>query len=162
MTEIFKSKFTDFAFEKSLILGVDPGFSGALAVIDPKVNSVVSVIDMPVTKPPKSSIVITELCDFVVKYAFKCSLCVIEEVGAMTGRESRQSMFRFGLATGIVHGVVASHGIPIAAVKPQIWKSSMGLTSDKSLSVDRERRWIFKWDVKYSGLTWVLHSKLDI
>lgn len=126
-------------FERELIMGVDPGFSGAIAVYNPKSNRLVDVIDFPVTTGKKPEILISEFADFISTHASSTRLCVIEDVGAMTGVEGRQSMFRFGFATGVAHGVIGSFLIPIVTTKPAVWKTLMGLSREKRLSIEKAR-----------------------
>lgn len=124
---------------KSLILGIDPGLTGAVAVLEPATHHLVDVFDMPVIKikNKKPKIDIHQLAHTLKVYAPKTYLAVIEEVGVMTGVEARSSMFNFGFGAGVLHGILVALDIPIIAVRPAVWKSLMGLSRDKKLSVDK-------------------------
>lgn len=127
--------------EPNLIMGVDPGFSGAIAVFDPDANLIIEVIDMPTTaksQGAKMQIVVSELAEFVLKYAIETRLALIEDVGSRPG-QGVTSMFRFGFATGIVHGVIASHHIPIHQTRPSIWKANLGLNKEKHHAVEKAK-----------------------
>jgi crossover junction endodeoxyribonuclease RuvC len=50
------------------------------------------------------------------------------------------SVFRFGYGAGVVEGVFATLCIPIEFVRPQVWKKSFGLGSDKEQSLALARR----------------------
>lgn len=126
-------------YETELLMGIDPGFSGAIAVYNPKKNKIVDVIDMPTTVDKKPQILISELSSFIGIYAPTTRLCVIEDVGAMPG-QGVVSMFRFGFATGIAHGVVGSFLIPTYLVKPQIWKACFGLSREKHFSIEKAKK----------------------
>lgn len=119
----------------SLILGIDPGLHGAIALLDPLKLKVLEVIDTPlVYRNGKNEIDVYELglwLDFRVEHI---DFAVIEDVGVMTGQEGRVSMFNFGKNTGIIHGALGTLGIPMYLVKPAVWKSLMGLSRDKEAS----------------------------
>lgn len=125
-------------FETEYILGIDPGFTGAAAIFDPKTNRIISLMDMPVTKAKgqKSQIVASELSNWIGTYSPQLKLCVMEDVSARPG-QGVVSMFRFGFAAGVAHGIVASYMIPMVLVKPQTWKGLMGLSKDKAQSIER-------------------------
>lgn len=124
---------------KNLILGVDPGLTGALALYDFHAKKLKAVIDTPTLKVKKTNgketriVDITCLSDFIKSFAALICGAVIEEVGAAPG-QGVSSTFKFGMVTGIVHGVVAAHHIPIHLSKPPVWKAIMGLNQDKKLS----------------------------
>jgi crossover junction endodeoxyribonuclease RuvC len=129
-------------FEREFILGIDPGYSGALAIINPKSNKLISVIDMPVTKSKTKAgkkitrIDIPQLSDFISSQSPSIQFAVIEDVGAMPS-QGLVSTFNFGFGAGIIHGIVTSFMIPIFSPKPQIWKSILNLSRDKTLSVKK-------------------------
>jgi crossover junction endodeoxyribonuclease RuvC len=60
-------------------------------------------------------------------------MVVVEQVHAMP-RQGVSSTFSFGKACGMIEGVVAARGLPIAWVTPQRWKKAMGVTADKNSS----------------------------
>lgn len=57
----------------------------------------------------------------------------IERVGAMPG-QGVTSMFRFGYATALWHGIFGARNIRPNLVAPQTWKSQFGLNDDKNAS----------------------------
>lgn len=117
------------------ILGVDPGLSGALAVISPA-KAVIDVIDTPTqkSKTGKRSIDTFRLAQFVDNWARETMLVVIEDVHAMPN-QGVVSMFSFGKALGIVIGLTSSYNLPTAFVSPSVWKLSMGLGADKKEAI---------------------------
>lgn len=122
---------------KTLVLGVDPGLSGALALYDFEVKRLVEVKDMPVRPTGlggKNGIDLAALSVWIGAYSSEIAVTVIEEVGVMGGHEGTVSMFNFGYGAGAVAGVVAGCMIPLLLVKPAVWKSLMGLSSNKDLS----------------------------
>lgn len=126
------------------ILGVDPGLSGALAVIDPECDQVVALEKMPATKRgSRSDLNLSDLAIFLDTHAPKIKCAVVEDVAAAP-KQGVTGMFTFGKVTGIVVGMIAAHYIPIYYVKPSVWKFQMGLTKDKKLSIKKANQIYFK------------------
>jgi crossover junction endodeoxyribonuclease RuvC len=121
-----------------LILGIDPGLSGALAIYDSTHRKLVDVVDMPLTKfkDKKSSIDTLSLTLFLARYAKSLRFAVVEEVSAMPG-QGVVSMFRFGESVGILKGMLSTYFVPTHFVRPQVWKLTFNLSSDKNLSRER-------------------------
>lgn len=138
---------------RHLILGIDPGFSGALAVlapIDPKGGArpqLVDVIDMPL-KPegfsisPKAARQVLDpvkLGAWLSKYQQHLTLAVIEHVTA-SSQMGVVSAFRFGEGYGVLTGIIYGLGIPqIVKPTPSVWKGTLGLSPNKSESVERAK-----------------------
>lgn len=112
-----------------MILGVDPGLHGAMALYDPTNDELIRVHSMPLDKKTNQidtfalALVFDSLAKDVV-------FAVLEEVNAMPG-QGVTSMFNFGQSFGLVKGMLASYNIPVYLVRPAIWKGSMGLGRDK-------------------------------
>lgn len=105
-------------------LGVDPGHTGALAVVDES-GALIWVEDMP---DPLAGGLIRELMDGELLEAV-----AIEQVHSMP-RQGVASSFKFGMAYGIVIGALSALGIPSTLVTPTVWKKTMRVTADKSSS----------------------------
>lgn len=124
-------------FTRDLILGVDPGLSGALAFYNFKTKKLEAVFDMPLntvsSSESKSHINTFQLSLIVDGYSARTCLAVIEEV-ASRPKEGVVSVFRFGFVTGLVTGVIAAHHIPPVFTPPSVWKGLMNLSSNKNLS----------------------------
>lgn len=103
-------------------IGIDPGKSGAMAVIEEGIAFVIpfderGYIDTLLTCDPKQTIV------------------CIEHVHAMP-KQGVTSVFNFGLNFGWIQGICAAHGFPYELVTPQKWKKEFSATSDKNTSID--------------------------
>lgn len=110
-----------------LILGIDPGLSGAFAILDD--GKLTHVADLPTMGEGASRMLDSgALADALKPLTF--DLAVIERVGAMPG-QGVSSMFRFGQAVGQAVGVIHTLGIPLKWASPGAWKRAMGLSSDK-------------------------------
>lgn len=105
-------------------VGIDPGKSGALAILhedgqvetyifDPAVYATVLVYISKNTDP----------------------ICCLEKVGAMPG-QGVVSMFNFGHNLGFIEGVLQATKLPYQLVPPQTWKKEFSLTSDKVKSIE--------------------------
>lgn len=108
-------------------LGIDPGKTGALAVIDPGKNFAY-VVDMPETPGE----LVNELALLIDdSYMLRAA---IEKQQAMPG-QGVSSTFQTGYGYGLLIGTLASLSIPFVEVRASKWKSAMGLQGkDKSES----------------------------
>jgi crossover junction endodeoxyribonuclease RuvC len=106
------------------ILGVDPGLSGACAVLGPE--GAVHVFDLPTTSrrvnnKTKRQIEPYQLASWLEIQRPLLKFAIVEQVGAMPG-QGVTSSFNFGFTTGVIHGIIAACGIEIRTVSPQVWK----------------------------------------
>lgn len=119
-----------------MILGIDPGFGGALAFLVPA-SKQLTVIDIPVvpTKTGKKELNIVLLSRIIYQWreVGEGGFAVIERVGSMPG-QGVASAFNFGKGYGIILGILAGNGIETRFVAPAKWKKHYGLTKDKGLS----------------------------
>ena len=109
------------------ILGVDPGMGGALAGYDPSGEVFKTPVPWDIPKSTDSGIDAVALADLVehIHLTYPGITAVVERV---SGMPRQAGAFAFGLSTGIIHGCLASAGIPFELVSPSVWKAKMGLT----------------------------------
>ena len=105
------------------IIGIDPGLSGAIAIL--KNNKVLSIFEMPVMSEGKknkrqlnSAQLVKLLRDNILENE-EMSV-VVEQVNAMPG-QGVTSMFNFGQTFGAIKGICAALGLPIFFVRPSKW-----------------------------------------
>lgn len=110
------------------ILGIDPGLSGAAAVLSIE-GDLLDVFDLPVIGEGKQARIDSANLGALLR-ATTPHRAVIERVGAMPG-QGVSSMFRFGEAVGTVSGILGALAIPIERVTPSRWKRDLRLCSDK-------------------------------
>lgn len=112
----------------AMIIGIDPGFSGAIAFYWPDRRHV-EILDMPVAPGPKGK---TELLMGSLYDALNAAPCDawVENVSAMPG-QGVSSMFRFGQTVGAIQMAVAARGHSLRLVTPVKWKGYFGLSKDK-------------------------------
>lgn len=116
------------------IIGIDPGASGAIAILDSS-GKLVRVFDMPIIevkvgKAIKRRVAPYFLQDELQLYANEGARAVVEQVGAMPG-QGVSSMFAFGEAFGLVKGVLAGMRITTATVIPGRWKKDLKVNASK-------------------------------
>jgi crossover junction endodeoxyribonuclease RuvC len=120
---------------KPLTLGIDPGLSGAVAVL--RGDSVELLEDLPTvqfsTARIKNRIDGAMLASMLEPYASDIRLAVVEHVGARPG-EAASGAFCFGFTSGCILGVLGALQIPYVTPTPIKWKNVMGLSKDKALS----------------------------
>lgn len=132
--------------QKTLIMGIDPGLSGAIALITSGTNpSFVSVFDIPTKKiKGKNRTDLAALSLLIESYAQDISIAIVEEVGQIGTKADPFSSFVFGFATGTVHGVLAANNVKIISVRPNVWKAALGLDSNKEKALLKAKKFFPK------------------
>lgn len=105
-------------------VGIDPGKSGALALIHED-----GAIETYAFDPAVYVVVLGRVAEY-------CHVtCCVEKVSAMPG-QGVVSMFNFGHNLGFIEGLLRAYGIPYQLVPPQTWKKEFSLSSDKARSIE--------------------------
>lgn len=121
-----------------MILGIDPGCTGALVVMTDGGNYVAH-LNMPTVKVgTKSRVNGAAVAAFIRETIGEFNArAYLEQVGAMPG-QGVSSMFTFGHAAGVVEGILQGMAIPYTLVTPQAWKRRAGLVgTDKDAARSR-------------------------
>ncbi len=140
------------------IIGIDPGLSGAIAILQNK--KVLAVFDMPVMaegKKNKRQLNSAQLVN-IIKENTKNEdeiAVVVEQVNAMPG-QGVTSMFNFGQTFGAIKGVCAALKLPIYFVRPSKWKKHFELINS---SKDSSRTKVIEM---YPTLSHHLAKKKDV
>ena len=119
-------------------IGIDPGISGAIAVLDFDGN--VTIYDMPIMqytvgKKTKNRIDLVGVRNLLRDRANSGHSVFIEEVNAMPG-QGVTSMFNMGYGLGALHAIFICLYLRTVRVRPQMWKKEFGLVKkDKSDSI---------------------------
>ena len=114
--------------ERARYIAIDPGLSGAIAVLEGPDN--LEVFPTPTIKSGKGSrrdIDFRGLYTLLLECDCNNAFAVIEQVGAMPG-QGVTSMFRFGESFGILKAMVFTVGISHTFVHPATWKKAHKLT----------------------------------
>jgi crossover junction endodeoxyribonuclease RuvC len=121
-----------------IILGIDPGLSGALAFLDTETN-IVAVEDMPTVTVIRNKKEKREVSPQLIAAAIikrHVGAAYLERVNAMTG-QGVSSVFSFGRSAGVIEGVLAAFDIPTTLVLPLTWQRAMDVRGGKDASRER-------------------------
>ena len=140
------------------IIGIDPGLSGAIAILEDK--KVFSVSDMPVMaegKKNKRQLNSAQLVNIIRENTNPKEdiAVVVEQVNAMPG-QGVTSMFNFGQTFGAIKGICAALRLPIFFVRPSKWKKHFNLINS---SKDSSRTKVIEM---YPSLSSQLAKKKDV
>ena len=140
------------------IIGIDPGLSGAIAVLHNK--KVINMYDMPVMaegKKNKRQLNSSQLVNIIKENINEDeeAIVVVEQVNAMPG-QGVTSMFNFGQTFGAIKGVCAALKLPIFFVRPSKWKKHFELINS---SKDSSRTKVIEM---YPTLSGQLAKKRDV
>ena len=140
------------------IIGIDPGLSGAIAVMHDK--KVINMYDMPVMaegKKNKRQLNSSQLVNIIKENINEDeeTIVVVEQVNAMPG-QGVTSMFNFGQTFGAIKGVCAALKLPIFFVRPSKWKKHFELINS---SKDASRTKVIEM---YPTLSSQLAKKRDV
>ena len=122
-----------------VIIGIDPGLSGAGAIVDEDGN-LVTVFDMPTMGDKTRKRVDASLLSRIIK-EFPPALAIVEHVHSMPG-QGLSSTFAFGRSAGAVDGVLAALDVSVTYVDPRAWKKAYRLSASKE---DSRRAAIEMW-----------------
>jgi crossover junction endodeoxyribonuclease RuvC len=139
------------------IIGIDPGLSGAIAVLDN--SKIEEIFNMPVMADGKKNKRQLNSAQLVVLLKENINddetVVVVEQVNAMPG-QGVTSMFNFGQTFGAIKGVCAALTLPIFFVRPAKWKKHFELINS---SKDASRT---KAIEMYPNLSEQLSKKKDV
>jgi crossover junction endodeoxyribonuclease RuvC len=123
----------------NLVIGIDPGISGALALHS--TDGLMAVTDIPTVAKGKGAgrvkneVNPAALVSLLREWATYRDevLVVVERVSSMPG-QGVASMMSLGDTVGCIRGVIAARGYAIEWVTPQRWKKHFGLPADKEFA----------------------------
>ncbi len=116
-------------------LGIDPGLSGALALLfdDRLILFDTPTFEIQRNGKTRREIDVVAMLDIARSAAQNqgfVTLCVLEQAGARP-KEGAASSWKNGCNWGVTQACVVAAGIPMQVVAPQVWKKAMGVTGDK-------------------------------
>jgi crossover junction endodeoxyribonuclease RuvC len=120
-------------------IGIDPGLSGAIAVID-QAGELVTVADLPFVHDKSLAWVDGGVLQVMLLNALqgRPARAYVERVGSMPG-QGVASSFAFGCGYGSILSVVQTMLISMMLVTPAVWKRSSRLGQDKHSSLHKAR-----------------------
>src|SRR5262245_38163622 len=105
------------------VLGIDPGISGGLAVIeiaDGAAPALAECTDIPVVGTgAKERVDVAAIHNFIDRH--KPGRALIERAQAMP-KQGASSGFKYGRAAGAIEATIALCSIPVEIVEPSAWK----------------------------------------
>ena len=115
------------------IIGIDPGWSGGIAITSSEKNYAKGFTNMTETD-------IYEEIENVRRYGGKC-VAYLEKVHSMP-KQGVASSFKFGHNYGFIRGCLTALKIPFYEVSPQKWQSTLGCLSggDKNVTKSMAQR----------------------
>lgn len=120
-----------------LVMGIDPGAKGAMAVYDIDRQKLAHVWDMPIfmqtigrTKKPRVNV--PALCATLeTARDMGVEMAVMEQVGGRP-KQSAVHAFTFGWSCGIVYALLVQNRIAVDNVRPSVWKQIMRCKTELS------------------------------
>jgi crossover junction endodeoxyribonuclease RuvC len=121
-----------------MILGIDIGAQGALALLSPE-GSLLEIADMPILRDgPKNRANVNAPLLAEIVYRWQATQAFVEYVGARPG-EGPTGAFAFGRSRGVIEGVCAAGGLPVSFITPPVWKRAVGIPPGKDGAKDAAR-----------------------
>jgi hypothetical protein len=107
-------------------MGIDPGYSGAIVVVDED-GGFVGSVRLSATEHDVSS--------FVIEHAPTITRAGLERVSAMPG-QGVSSMFKFGTSYGFCRALLVCHQLRFETVTPATWQRALKCLSkgDKNVT----------------------------
>lgn len=114
----------------NVFIGVDPGASGAIAVLDED-GKFIDVF--------KAGDAERDVEWKVSKYSGESSVCaMIERVHSMP-KQGVASSFKFGQSYGFLRGILTANLIPFEEVQPAKWQQAMGCRTKGDKNVTKQK-----------------------
>jgi crossover junction endodeoxyribonuclease RuvC len=121
-----------------IIMGIDPGLSGAIAIYDTATGELM-VEDMPTVEVTRNGKAKREISAQLLAEAISAGYAkqaFLERVGAMPG-QGVSSVFSFGRSVGMLEGVLAALDIPTTIIPPTTWQRKVNVRGGKDGSRER-------------------------
>lgn len=119
----------------NLILGIDPGTKGAIAVLDANdPTALIDVEDMPAATGSALGTCVAQLLDDLAPHVIVAAW--VEDVHSMP-RQGVASTWTFAMNHGAVLGALGALRVPVHFVTPAKWKRDQRVTAAKGTSRNR-------------------------
>jgi len=109
--------------------GVDPGKSGAIALVDND-GFTMNYVRLKETTG--------DISGFIKDYAKIVDYCIVEKV-ASRPMQGVKSVFTFGESFGLVQGLLMAHNVKFELHTPPVWMKKMGLITRGIKGVEKKR-----------------------
>ena len=133
-----------------IVIAIDPGLSGAIAVfIDDVLSAVIDTPTHELTRNGKTKRQISASGLAAIFRDYKPDHVVVEKVSAMPG-QGVTSMFSFGRSFGLIEGIVGAFEIPATYVMPSVWTKGIGRGQGKDASRARACELYPVWEKSFA------------
>ena len=133
-----------------IVMAIDPGLSGAIAVfIDDVLSAVIDTPTHELTRNGKTKRQISASGLAAIFRDYKPDHVVVEKVSAMPG-QGVTSMFSFGRSFGLIEGIVGAFEIPATYVMPSVWTKGIGRGQGKDASRARACELYPVWEKSFA------------
>lgn len=124
-----------------IIIGIDPGLTGACAFIDSRTKAC-SVHDLPTMQLPGNGLIKRKIDGLALAQLLRAhapldedAAAFLEQVGAMGGKNNAvQIQASLGRTLGAIEAVLECSRRPPTMLHPQRWKKAYGLGADKAMA----------------------------
>ena len=121
-----------------MIIGIDPGFTGAIAVV--KESGTFEIHDMPTTTRGGKTVLNIHRILYILKRVHQHTRIFLERAQAMP-KQGVVGVFRYAESYGMLQGLIVSQYMTYVTVPPQAWKKRMGLikkSKEESVELAKE------------------------
>lgn len=105
------------------ILGIDPGVAGGGALL-PSNGEAPAVFDLPTVNKQINAGQFRRMV-----HELQPDVAIVENVHSMP-KQGVASTFKFGMACGLIRGVLLGYGLPVIDVAPTVWKKHFKLSGN--------------------------------
>ena len=117
-----------------MIMGIDPGVKGGIALLEDK-GAVFSTLSLDGLTESE----LAQLFGKLVSHQWTPKpMCFIEKVGYIKG-DGGMGAFTFGKVYGLLRGLALGHGLTIHDVYPMMWQSSLSCLSGGNKNVTKNK-----------------------
>lgn len=121
---------------RSCIIGIDPGQSGGIAILDGESGALTECVKMPSTP--------MDILNYLKEWN-GCSVCYLEDVGNGMPGQSSKATATFARHNGHLEMALLALGISTVKVTPAKWQKALGLSGKKGESKTSHKNRIKAW-----------------
>lgn len=121
---------------RGYIIGIDPGQSGGIAILDGESGALTECVKMPSTP--------MDILNYLKEWN-GCSVCYLEDVGNGMPGQSSKATATFARHNGHLEMALLALGISTVKVTPAKWQKALGLSGKKGESKTSHKNRIKAW-----------------
>ena len=121
---------------RGYIIGIDPGQSGGIAILDGESGALTECVKMPSTP--------MDILNYLKEWN-GCSVCYLEDVGNGMPGQSSKATATFARHNGHLEMALLALGISTVKVTPAKWQKALGLSGKQGESKTSHKHRIKAW-----------------